>query len=441
MGWVLLSCSFSLPGSTSSGGGSGGLLPNPAAGLADLKIYHASFRQDVTGTLNGSSFERHMRIELTRAPLDGNYDFNLTLQSSVEPSIDLRILALGPASYIWKASDGYCRGSFDEQAAAKLIDPTPMLYPVSKADKIGPETVNGIDSIHYRFDQNGLPFGDPKPSASGELWIADQGGYVVKYTLTMPPPAEPDSEGLQAGLTVSYEVSGMDGTASVVLPEGCVEVLTDVPVIPDAASLIRQNGITNYMTASTAAQVVDFYGKNLPPQGWQSDQELPAGDVSLPFTASFTNGARKISLHLAAGDSKGVKVTIMLISDAGQVASGTPGLSPTAEPGTETTDTPGAQPTVNKSESGLPEDVPLYPGVTGLIQINNQAVEFQTSDTPAQVDQYYQQQMPAQEWTLLSSTKQGVNISQVWNKANRVVAISILPQGEKTAIMVTFTNP
>jgi len=434
MGWVLLSCSFSQPTASPSGGGSGGLLPDPSEGLANLKIYHASFSQDVTGTLKGDPFERHTRIELTRAPGDGNYDFNLTLQGSVEPTIYLRILALGQASYIWNASDGYCRGSFDEQAADKLINPTPMLYPVSKATKVGSETVNGIPSTHYRFDQNGLPSGNPKPSASGELWIANQGGYVVKYTLTMPPPAKPDSEGLQAGLSLSYELSGTDGSASVALPEGCVEVLTDIPVMPDATSLIRQNGITNFMTASSAAEAIDFYAKNLPPQGWQSDQILPAGDVSLPFTASFTKGARKISLHLAAGDPDGVEVTLMLINSGGQT---TPGETPTSAPGGATA-TLGVQPTVNKSESGLPEDVPLYPGATGLIKLNAQVIEFGTTDTVDQVDQFYQQQMAAQKWTLVGTTKQVVNITQIWQKDIRIVSISIAAQGGKTVVMITF---
>jgi hypothetical protein len=80
----------------------------------------------------------------------------------------------------------------------------------------------------------------------------------------------------------------------------------------------------------------------------------------------------------------------------------------------------------------------LYPGATGLIKLTDQVVEFTTSDTADQVDQFYQKQMPAQKWTLLSSTKQGVNIIQVWQKDNRIVSISMLPQGGKTVVMITF---
>lgn len=113
------------------------------------------------------------------------------------------------------------------------------------------------------------------------------------------------------------------------------------------------------------------------------------------------------------------------------------GLTPK---GSLPTDTPGVQPTVNQTESGLPEDVPLYPGATGLIKLNAQAIEFGTSDTVDQVVQFYQQQMPAQKWTLVGTTKQIVSIVQVWQKDVRIVSISIAAQGGKTVVMITFQN-
>jgi hypothetical protein len=59
-----LSCQFGSSNSNSAATGSGGVLPGPAIGLAGLKAYRASFRQDVTG----ASFESHTQLELTRTP-------------------------------------------------------------------------------------------------------------------------------------------------------------------------------------------------------------------------------------------------------------------------------------------------------------------------------------------------------------------------------------
>ncbi len=435
-GWILLSCSLSLPfasSSPSAGGSSGVLLQDPTLGLADLAGYHASLSQDVTGTLKGAAFERHMKLELTRAPATGDYDFSLSIQGSDEPSTYLRVIGLGTATYAWDSPDGHCAGEYDEQLAKKLIDPTAMLSPVSKATKVGNESANGIPATHYRFDQNALAWADPKTKVTGEIWIASTGGYVVKYLLNVSAPSKPDPIGAQVAQTWDYEVGGTDGSASVALPKGCLAVLTDVPVMADARSLIRANGMTDFVTASTGRQVLDFYSQKLPALGWKSDRELPTGDIRLPFAASFTNGSRQISLHLAEAKPSGVDVTFLLLGAVGSSAT----TKPTAKPGGATA-TPGVQPTVNKSESGLPVDVPLYPGATGLIKLTDQAVEFQTSDTPNQVDQFYQQQMPAQKWTLMSNTKQGTTIIQLWQKDNRLVSVTIIPQGEKTVVMITF---
>ncbi len=432
MSGILFSCTFSLPSTSSSGGASGRLLPDPAAGLKNLTIYHASLRQDVTGTLNGKSFERHTQIELTRSPGDGNYDLNLTMQGSDLPSFYLRVLALGPASYTWDSPDGFCHGVYDEQTAENLIDPALMLYSITKAAKVGSEPIHGIASAHYRFDQDSLPLADAKTAASGELWIAEPGGYVTKFILAIQPPAGPGPNGLQAGQNWTYELSGVDENAPILLPDGCTEVLTDVPVMPDAQSVVRNNGFTSFQTTSGAAQVIDFYAKNLSAQGWTNDQELPTGEVNLPFTASFTKGERNISLHLTAGDPSGVDVTIMLIGGAAP--------SPTSEPGAGPTAKPGLQSTLEFTESGLPKDVPLYPGATDLSSPAPEILRFQTDDTPDQVDKYYQEQMPLQNWSSLSITNQQGTIIQVWTKDKRVVSVTIVPQGNKTIVMIGFTG-
>jgi hypothetical protein len=248
-------------------------------------------------------------------------------------------------------------------------------------------------------------------------------------------PSKPDRIGAQVAQTWDYEVGGTDGSASVALPKGCLEVLRDVPVMADARSLIRANGMTDFVTASTARQVLDFYSQKLPALGWKSDKELPPGDIPLPFAASFTNGSRQISLHLAEAKPSGVDVTFLLLGAAGSSAAN----EPTAMPGLPTP-TRGAAPTVPISESGLPADIPLYPGATGLTSLTAEMVQFQTGDTAEKVAQWYQEQMPLQQWTLVNSMKQGTTIIQLWSKNNRAVTITVMPQGDKTAVMIAFPS-
>jgi len=49
--------------------------------------------------------------------------------------------------------------------------------------------VNGVASTHYAFDQRALGE-DQRTQANGELWVASQGGYLVKLLVKRQAKAE-----------------------------------------------------------------------------------------------------------------------------------------------------------------------------------------------------------------------------------------------------------
>ena len=69
---LLWGCKISSGGSPVQSGSpvpsGSGALANPAVKLDALKSYHASLRQNVTGSLDGQPFEYHTRIEISRRP-------------------------------------------------------------------------------------------------------------------------------------------------------------------------------------------------------------------------------------------------------------------------------------------------------------------------------------------------------------------------------------
>jgi hypothetical protein len=50
-------------------------------------------------------------------------------------------------------------------------------------ERVGEETVNGIPSAHYTYDAQDLPTEYGTMDARGDIWVALEGGYVVRYTL------------------------------------------------------------------------------------------------------------------------------------------------------------------------------------------------------------------------------------------------------------------
>jgi hypothetical protein len=135
-------------------------------------------------------------------------------------------------------------------------------------------------------------------------------------------------------------------------------------------------------------------------------------------------------ISLDEAEPSGVEVMIMLLSGDGQAASAW----------VEATPTPGAPPTADPSASGLPADIPLYPGDTDLINLGSGMIQFQTGDVPEKVDEWYQNQMASLEWTSLSHTVQDPTIIQVWMKDTRTATITIIQQGEKALGMIAVAS-
>jgi len=444
---LLLACSFSIPFLQSNGSGEGTgakqiplpggseTLADPMIGLASLKSYHVSFHQDITGTLDGKPFERHTHIELARA--SGQSDFLHEFQGTDELTSYFHAIGTGQAAYRWNTLDETCQGTVGEVFPEENVDPAELLLPILQTSKVGAETINQIPAMHYHFDQNGLPLTEPKPSVTGEIWLAEQGGYLVKYTLSAAMPSKITGSGLEVAQTWTYELSQVNTVDSIALPNGCMAVPVDIPAMPDATDVSRSSGMMEYTTASSAFQVVDFYYHHLDSLGWTTKQSEPTGELKVPLGLSFLQGDLVLAIDIDKADGGGLDVTLVISNPKEQPTTQVGAATPTAE----FTITPaGPQPTVASSQSGLPADVPLYPGATGLAKPSSQVVQFETSDTPDQVDQYYQQQMPAQKWTLLNSIKQGVNIIQAWQKDKRVVTIAITPQAGKTIVIIAFPN-
>ena len=439
---LLCACIFSWPFSSSDGGNGSGqitfqsrpdLLTNPTTGLADLISYHASFHQDVTGNLDGKPFERHTHIELTRA--SGQSDFTRELQGTDEQASYFHAIATGKAVYRWNTLEETCQGEAGDLLPGETLEPAELLPLVLQTSKVGNETVNQIPTIHYHFDQNALPVTEPKPSISGEIWMAEQGGYLVKYALIAAMPSKTTGVGLEVAQSWTYELSQVNSVESVPLPTGCMAVPVDIPAMPDATNVSRRSGIMEYETASGASQVVDFYFHNLGPLGWTAKQEEPTGELKIPLGLAFFSGDLLLSIDVDNAEAGGLDVTLMIYNPKEQAAAMTPPPEATSTPS-------GPQPTIDASKSGLPEDVPLYPGATNLKKVPGiQGIIFEAPDLPDQVAAFYRQEMVAAGWNLINETKSGTTIIQMWQKASRMVSINISTENGKTNVMiVTITQ-
>jgi hypothetical protein len=422
LGCSLLS-NLLLPGSTQNGDDS---FSNPLIGLQDMDSYLAEFQQEVVGTLDGQPYEKRTTLVLNNS--GGQVDFTRGLSGTEDPASYFRLITSSQAVYRWVSQDLGCQGEAGQPSEGEYLNPASLLPALTGATRVGSETVNQVPAVHYTFTQADMKIADPKPVANGEIWIAEQGGFIVKYLLSIQPVSDPGEEQLKASQEWSYELSQVNALAEIILPDDCMAVPLDLPTMQDALEIDLSSGLLSYITNSTANEVVDFYKQNLPGLGWTTDNKLPAGELTLPIVFTFKNGQDRLSLNIDSSDQAGLDVDLAIYRPGAALPISTPEVPAPPEPSA-------IAPTVDAQLSGLPDDIPLYPGVTNLVNMDG-TLSLVSTDAVAAIVAFYEQQMPGLGWTLFQKTDSDGAFILVWQKGERFVNIMVTPTDDVTFLVI-----
>jgi hypothetical protein len=177
----------------------------------------------------------------------------------------------------------------------------------SQAQRILPnESVNGVMTRHYRATHNEIAL-----AASGftnyvvDIWVAVDGGYVVRQTLSADGTAVALS-GTQGHIEWTYDVLDINSPLNISVPEGCAEPAApgepaggEMPVMPDAATVTVIGTTTTYTTPSSASDVAAFYTAQMPGLGWTPGTVTQDGSQIL---MDFTRGAETATMAINEGD-------------------------------------------------------------------------------------------------------------------------------------------
>jgi hypothetical protein len=205
--------------------------------------------------------------------------------------------------------------SFSELASQNgmIFKPSDFLTEVKDAKLVKKgETVNEVKADHYQFDQSNLP-SSGYSAASGDIWIAQEGSYIVKYTGKATGSSSIFGSGIDVGdMTWDYSLTNINAITAIKPPENCTVpgLTTDIPVPPNTKVDSSYTGLTALTSTDDTKTVADFYRKTLPSQDWKVDTDNAVGDIVM---ISFTKAARKLSIIITPGDAGGCTV---LVSDS-----------------------------------------------------------------------------------------------------------------------------
>ena len=241
---------------------------DPKAGLADLSSYKATLVLSFDGTRQdkSSQWSKTYVMRSTKEPA--------ALQLVIEKTGDLSDLdtlfmaEMNGASYE-RRGDNACNANVIEEgnSLTERYEPAGFLTGVIGAEEAGNETVNNVAVDRYTFDERA--FGQLGVAKStGELWVASEAGYIVKYFVTTEGTTDYFGEGIEGTLTWDYELTDINLPIAFELPSDCPAGMVDAPLMPDATNILNMPGILAYDTASSPADLAAFYQEQFPNLGW-----------------------------------------------------------------------------------------------------------------------------------------------------------------------------
>lgn len=174
-------------------------------------------------------------------------------------------------------------GDFLGDSFNGIADANEFLDDVGEAELVGEETINGIETLHYTFDETAVSNEELQFNwAQGNVYIAKEGSYVVRFTLEGEGNADllgfgsdtnSDSDAKpEVGLIqISLDLNNINQPLDIKIPADCEETGTDsteFPVLDDATEYSSFSGVITYKSATPFADIVIFLQEGLAVDGW-----------------------------------------------------------------------------------------------------------------------------------------------------------------------------
>lgn len=405
-------------------------LSQPAQGLDTLSGYRQTLEITLRGTLDGSPYEETQRIERLVTGADGS--LRVTSSTAGEQPLSLFDAVMDGYHYSLEREGASCRAEpIDETTAAhtNLALRLPATFGLTET---GRAQHGSAPAVQYTFDQTSLPALDGAlKNASGEAWIAEQGGALLAYTLT----AEIDAGSFRGTRAWAYT---LEPEAAVQLPAACQPVLAGLPVLPGAADTTNLPGFQHYTARASRAEAVAFYHDQLTALGWVAlpgsapDQaDLESDTTVISYAQPYGGGGRVLVIQLAESGGN-LQVIVQSALTRQPVRMGVSGTAGDADG--ETEEEP--EPPKGTVQPLLPGDLPQYPGATVISRLDY-FVMFNVSASTDAVVEFYTGALTAAGWKLEQKIENAGMTMLRWSRAGRSLMLNILPEGSALQVSIT----
>lgn len=286
----------------------GYFLPDPAAGLDILDSYSQTLVVKIEGASQESTanLTNSYKWQVNRG--QSAYLANKESTGGNEPAFQVFSGDIGQTHYL-QVNEGDCSVSPSASTAGEpQWSPEQSLLPIKSAESAGSEVINDIQS--EKFTSNFTTELESRNYQNEvEVWIASQGGYVVKYLLRSLETTTGKVT------TMEYQLEDVNSLIPV-LPEGCLQVLTGFPVMADAVDIQWLPEVVAYASPSSPADIASFYATSLAGTGWEyaSEHPYPKNGTTITY---YDPASGKNALIILLTQSGRTFVTVTLMEATG----------------------------------------------------------------------------------------------------------------------------
>lgn len=396
-------------------------LPDAGIGLDALDGYTGILTTTYSGTRSGVPYQSTAALthQVGSNPVAASLT---TLVGSGTGSQDISMTAaeIAGITYLYSGPEQPC------QAFSKDLNPETFAMPnapaqlpaVTGAEVVGEENMNGILAKHYHFDQRSLADYPAGITASGDLWLAVQGGWVVRYDLTLAAPENILGVGFAGEVNWQYQVT--PGDPLITPPQVCSDLPFDIPRLEDASQVYMIPGYLEYESGSAVDSIGLFYSA-LTGQGWTMIHSTQ-GSLTLKNVSDAYQTFAWINI-IPQGTQNRVEIIVSKFSPEN------------AEP--LVASTPVVQPTFDLATSGLPEGVPIYANAHDMHGMEQKFITYQVDASISEVVEFYTSQLQTGGWELAMQME---GMSQFQKDGLMVFVQAIEQESAGVQVMITWVN-
>ncbi len=292
-------------------------LADVTEGLNSLKSYESIFTMGFKGTDNSQPKEWSWTVTeqfVKEPPAKRSTIVGFGTDASGKDST-IETIEVGGKTY--SRFGEICTSSDANEAptANTGFTPSSVIGDIKTAQLLGTDNINGVTAQHYLVDVSAMNALGAYTNSKSEVWIAQPGNFVVKYSFEATGKDTFFGGGSDTEGTVkwSYELKSANQPITIAPPEDCGGTPEDIPVMTDATDESSFGTMSTYSSPSAFDVVVEFYKKEMVTKGWAAQEGGMAADGFAQL--SFTKDNRTASVMITADKDKNVTTVMVTIEE------------------------------------------------------------------------------------------------------------------------------